>query len=294
MFVRSAMRSTYRTVNGVLSLIGLQIVREEQITRPTMETALRHVRDLGILPRTVIDVGAAYGDWSAACHRVFPSARYLLVEPLREFADFLNNSVQELGNASYIPAASAGADGNLTIHVHPDLVGSSLLMETEGGGVDGFDREVACRTVDGLVQDHEAPGPYLLKADVQGAELEVLRGATDTLKSTDLVILEVSFSRFFLDGPEFHEVVAFMCDAGFVMYDILNLMYRPLDGALAQADVLFVPHGSPLRKRHGYASPEQRRLQDLTLRRAYNRRHRRLASMNRLFHHPDKEAERTP
>ena len=61
------------------------------------------------------------------------------------------------------------------------------------------------------------------------------------------------------------------------MYDILNLMYRPLDGALAQADVLFVPHGSPLRKRHGYASPEQRRLQDLTLRKAYDRKRNRLA-----------------
>jgi len=124
-----------------------------------------------------------------------------------------------------------------------------------------------------------------LKADVQGAELEVLRGSSETLTSADLVILEVSFSRFFLDGPQFHDVVAFMRGAGFVFYNIFNLMYRPLDGALAQADVLFVPHESPLRLQHGYASPEQRRKQDQACRRAYNRRRSRLTSGNRLFHH---------
>jgi len=106
-----------------------------------------------------------------------------------------------------------------------------------------------------------------------------------------LVILEVSFFRFFLDGPEFHDVVAFMSDAGFVVDDILNLMYRPLAGALAQAGVLFVPHGSSLRQQHSYASPEQRRMQDQTFRKAYDRKRKRLACVNQLSHRPNEDSD---
>jgi FkbM family methyltransferase len=258
--------------NGLFSVVGLEMVRKERLSRPRLGGALVHVRGCGIAPKTIIDVGAAYGDWTATCHRVFPAPRYLLVEPLQEFADLLNARVQELGNAVYVPAAAAKASGVQRIHVHPDLVGSSLLLETEGHGVDGFEREIPATTVDEVVRSHEAPGPYLLKVDVQGAELDVLGGAAETLRSTDLIILEVSFFRFFMGGPQFYDVVAYMRETGFVVYDIFNLLYRPLDGALAQADVMFVPNGSPLRSQHIYAGPDQRRAQNQSSQRGYSRR----------------------
>ncbi len=37
---------------------------------------------------------------------------------------------------------------------------------------------------------------------------------------------------------------------GFVLYDVLSLLRRPLDQALAQLDVAFVPEASPLRRDH--------------------------------------------
>ena len=39
-------------------------------------------------------------------------------------------------------------------------------------------------------------GPYLLKIDVQGAELDVLEGAQNLLKDTEAVVLEVSMFGF--------------------------------------------------------------------------------------------------
>ena len=49
---------------------------------------------------------------------------------------------------------------------------------------------------------------YLIKVDVQGAELDVLRGAIETLNETELVILEVSMFEFMVNLPQFYDVVS--------------------------------------------------------------------------------------
>lgn len=263
-----------RAADGLLSHAGLALVRGEQVSRPSLPGVLRQVRNQGVVPGTVIDVGAASGNWSAECHGVFPGARYLLVEPLEEFAGLLRGRVRSLGplgSGAFIPAVASGEDGERAFNVHEDLFGSSLLREAESG-VDGVERTVRSVTVDTLVREAGAPGPYLLKVDVQGAELDVLAGATVTLESAALVVLEVSFFNFHAGGPQFHDVVSHMKQAGFVVYDLFGLAYRPLDGALAQADVVFAPEDGPLRARHEFASPEQRARQNAALQTVYEQR----------------------
>ena len=49
-------------------------------------------------------------------------------------------------------------------------------------------------------------------------------------------------------APEFFEVIKFMKDKGFVVYDILNGFYRPLDKALGQVDIVFVKEDGKFRK----------------------------------------------
>ncbi|PJF20657.1 MAG: hypothetical protein CUN56_15065, partial [Phototrophicales bacterium] len=54
---------------------------------------------------------------------------------------------------------------------------------------------------------------------------------------------------------------------GFVIYEIADILYRPLDNAAFQMDVAFVKQNGMFRKAHHYATPEQRRLQTEQLRR---------------------------
>jgi FkbM family methyltransferase len=254
-----------RVPRKLAAVAGFDLVRRD-------EGSLRRLAAAGIAPRSVLDVGAALGDWSRACAEVFPAARYVLVEPLAEFRPSLAAAAAGMGSALIVEAAVAEASGERTINVHPDLVGTSLLREREGEHVDGTPRSVPVTTVDELVREHGLEPPFLLKVDVQGAEREVVAGASATLPSADAVICEVSFFGFFYDGTPFEELIRTMRDTGFVVYDIGNLARRPLDGALSQADILFVPESSPARREHVYAAPDQRAAQTAEFAAAIRRR----------------------
>lgn len=91
-----------------------------------------------------------------------------------------------------------------------------------------------------------------IKIDVQGYELEVLKGSEQTLALAELVLIELSFIEVNAGAPLLDEALTFMRRAGFVAYDVLEIHRRPLDGAMNQIDILFAREKSSLRidKRH--------------------------------------------
>ena len=99
--------------------------------------------------------------------------------------------------------------------------------------------------------------PSLLKIDTQGAELEVLKGATGLLDQIDVIIIEVSFHEFRQGAPEFHDIVIRMAELGYRGYEILEGHYRAADGALAQVDLAFVRIDSPLRTEKAFFTESQ-------------------------------------
>lgn len=222
-----------------------------KIDRP-LYRVLSHARHLGFVPTTVIDVGAAWGEWSRECAWVFPDARYLLIEPLVEYRDSLERVAAALPHAVHVPHVVSATPGTVTFHVHPDLTGSSLYKEGDDPHVNGALRTLSATTLDVLMREQVIEGPCLLKIDVQGAELDVLRGGEALLQKTEYVILETSLFASYDNVPLFHQVIAFMAARGFVPYDILGLLYRPLDGALCQADVCFVKEKGFFRAQREY------------------------------------------
>lgn len=236
-------------------IFGLEI--HKGIRRRSFTGALRQTKKVGFMPTMVIDVGAAIGTFTRECYTIFPNSRYLLVEPLKENKEYLDKVTKTISNAEYVLAAATAESGEITINVHEDFFGSSIYLEKEID-LDGVPRSVPAITLDDICKDRDVPGPYLIKVDVQGAELDVLSGAKGILSKTEYIILEVSLFQFVKGGPQLYDIVTFMKSHGFVVYDIFGGHYRPLDGALAQVDMAFVKENSQFRKHHIYTTRKQR------------------------------------
>ena len=71
------------------------------------------------------------------------------------------------------------------------------------------------------------------------------------------MLLEVSLFELVAGMPEFHDVVSWMHERGFVVADFYDGHNRPLDGALAQTDVAFVRIDGRFRREHAYATAAQ-------------------------------------
>ena len=105
---------------------------------------------------------------------------------------------------------------------------------------------VPCISLDKLLSEVSSPLDHaLLKLDLQGYELHALRGATETLKTCDVVLTEVSFYAQAYEPP-ISELVAFLSVRGFELYDIASVYARPRDDRPRQGDFIFVRSGSAL------------------------------------------------
>jgi FkbM family methyltransferase len=216
--------------------------------------ALERVRELGMSPKTVVDVGVATG--TKGLYGVFPDVRYVMVEPLKESIPFMEELAQLYPGAIKVHAAAGRQAGEAEFVVDPGLSGSSFLLKRKFGEP----RKVPVVTLDSLIAEHALEAPFLLKLDVQGFELEVLAGAEEMIKSTALVITEASLwaDKKRKGMASFVELVNWFDQRGMVLYDIAQIVRRELDGAIAELDLVFCPADSPLREFMRYKTEEQR------------------------------------
>ncbi len=231
------------------------MAQEEHKIRTSIEESYSLMRGLGFQPMTIVDVGVASG--TEELYRSFPDSYFLLIEPLKEFETGLI-SILKRYKGSYVLAAAGSSSGRVTFNVHQNhLDGSSLYKESMGTEADGHEVAVPMIKIDDVLKEKQLAGPYLIKIDVQGAELDALEGAQQALLEAEAVVLEVSLFEFMKGAPQLYDVVSYMKNRDFVAYDIMLGWNRPLDNALGQIDIVFVKDKGIFRKSHSYSTVEQ-------------------------------------
>eukprot|EP00929_Paragymnodinium_shiwhaense_P122720 TRINITY_DN95715_c0_g1_i1.p1 TRINITY_DN95715_c0_g1~~TRINITY_DN95715_c0_g1_i1.p1 ORF type:complete len:276 (-),score=25.66 TRINITY_DN95715_c0_g1_i1:430-1257(-) len=199
---------------------------------------------LGFEPQVVLDIGANIGDWTRR-HRVFfPSASFFLVDADRWWSFWKDLMQGERVNAT---VAVLGPQRKLTPWYGSTFfhTGNSMFKETTH-----FFREIPRRnrlmlSLDSLLKVKGWPSTVdLMKIDVQGGELEVLKGATQVLQYVSALLMELPFGATYNDGaPRFAEYIAFMDTAGFAPFDLHEV--HLIAGLAVQIDILFVRKTSP-------------------------------------------------
>lgn len=208
---------------------------------PFSTTSFRIVRALqrrGFRFATVIDGGANAGQFARAAAETWPDARVVSFEPLPDLAARFRSHLG--ARARLVEAALGRHAGTLAFHRTPYSLASSALVPK-----DGPSEQITVPVVrlDDALADEPLARPLLLKLDLQGFELEALRGAPGVLARADAVLLETAFVPGYEGEPLFREVLAFMEDAGFRFVAPIDTLEQ--EGQIAQMDALFVPTGAP-------------------------------------------------
>ncbi len=211
--------------------------------------ALRRLKKHGFLPDFVIDVGASSGVWSHYVHGLFPTARFVLVEPLTATYGPQSNNYYATAHPEFewVCAAASDCPGETSFQVSEDLYGSSLLAPADFRSYHSVPVQLC--TLDGIAAEKQLLGRGLLKIDVQGAEHLVLEGARKLLEQVDAVALELSLLRYDARAKVMTEMIDLLDALGFRYYDDIGCWRSPVDGTLLQKDVLFLRHSfllSPL------------------------------------------------
>ena len=230
-------------MNGVLSRYGFRIARMPANRFDVMKDMLQAWRGCGYEPRTIIDGGANVGQWTRLAASVFPEATYHLVEPQPACQAGLQETASGL-RAGCIHAVALTEPGVRSVRMigTDGTTGAWISKESTPGSV-----EVAAATLDDIIVV-EPEERALLKLDLENHELTALRGAVHLLQQVEVVITEVSFYRPSARdcGPLFADILAFLRERDFELYDFASLASPIGNGRLRTGDAVFVRRTSPL------------------------------------------------
>ena len=208
------------------------------------ETSYLRLAQLGFRPRGILDIGAYEGTWTRMVANVFPGVPILMIEAQEEKRQALDGVRNDVPLVDYAICLLGDKDG-AEVSFNVMETGSSIY--SENSDAPRRNCRLRMRALDAVLEERpQLSEPLFVKLDIQGAELDCLRGGKVALESAEIVQLEVALMTYNLGAPEAIDVFQFMADHGFVVYDICGFV-RPEPSYLAQIDVLFARKDSPLR-----------------------------------------------
>lgn len=205
--------------------------------KPILSDSLLTLRSLGVPFSTVLDVGVERE--TAALKLVFPDLKHHLFEPVRMYFPAIAENYAAIDHELH-PVAAAEVDGETFLQSF-SVYGDDSRNITHSKVSDRF---IDARENPNLVEclpirktrldtemEHLKEGPYLLKVDVDGTDLQVLQGSSETLETCSAVVVEAPLDTLL-------ERSHFLTDRGFKLFDIVDLSYYK--GTLWQVDLVFV------------------------------------------------------
>jgi FkbM family methyltransferase len=200
--------------------LHLRNLRYSETIPDSHRSYLIKMRDeMNVNPKVIYDIGSSVLHWTDAAFGVWNKSGFIAFDAM-ESLEFLyreahmdyhisvlsdqpNKVVNFFENTNF-PA------GNSYYRENPKYSPNANMIFDDAHSV----RKVTT-TLDSVVKSRGYPLPDLIKIDVQGAELDVLKGASETLKTCKDLILELQEVEYNQGAPNKEEVIKYVESLGF-------------------------------------------------------------------------------
>jgi FkbM family methyltransferase len=188
-------------------------------------------------PKTILDIGANTGQFYSLCKSHFPESYCYLVEGNPRCED----SIKATG-CDYSISLLSDSEKIVDFFVRstePLCTGNSIYRENTSFFSDDqiIIEKIRTKTLDSLIPDKTFD---LVKIDVQGSEIDIMRGGHNIISKSKGVLLEVSLVEYNLNSPSKKQVYDYMYSIGFVDAELIGNINHPIHGYLIQQDILFI------------------------------------------------------
>ena len=195
---------------------------------------------------SLIDVGAHQGNFSERILKKLSYIEVISFEPSTEVFKNLIRKSSKYKNWKIFNYALGAKDSNLELNISNFSEASSLLdidkkiLEFRPNLKTISKEIVKCRKIDSFMDEfYRLKKPIILKLDVQGYEMEILKVANQTLAIVDFVLIEVSIRKMYRQQPSLKEIVIFLEDKGFEIWSLDRVFGNKSTGETMQVNILF-------------------------------------------------------
>ena len=199
------------------------------------------VKDINL--ETIIDIGSNKGQFIMLIERLFPDKIIYSFEPLVEALEIQKRFFKYKKNIFFYNFALGSNPSTKEFFITRRMDSSSFFkINTENTKNIHYkiqkQRNIQIRTLDETIIDQEIIKPILIKIDVQGFELEVLKGAKQILEKANYLLIEVSEKEMYQRQPLSDEIITFLQDRNF---QILKQSFpiKINQSNIIQKDILF-------------------------------------------------------
>lgn len=178
-----------------------------------------YLKTIQYTPSIVYDIGSAVLHWTKEAKINWPNARYINFDAVKQVEEFYKEM-----NAEYAIGVFSNENNNEVIFYNNPtyLGGNSYYKENEKYSPlakDIYSKEFEelrhTITIDSAVETFNFPPPDFVKIDVQGAELDILSGMTNTLKTVKHLIIELQHIEYNIGAKQVDESIPFIESLGF-------------------------------------------------------------------------------